>query len=210
MDRCIRYTDTNLIWTERLGWAVFDAKHLRRLAQFVVNDSSHPKLQRPSAERQISPQRLEKAIKYVGIATDKRARVVTGLYTSSLADAFYIIVAAISDKGHGDVSSLPPIAPMITFVGSISEASRSTAFALHDFHVAGGRRPVSLQPLQAVVGERLLDGDVRAARCAQDQRRNSGARGCGIEWPESPTAILPSPRLAHDDGIPTALRCCSL
>jgi hypothetical protein len=84
MDRCIRYTDTNLIWTERLGWAVFDAKHLRRLAEFVVNDSSHPKLQRPSAERQISPRRLEKAIKYVGIATDKRARVVTGLYTSSL------------------------------------------------------------------------------------------------------------------------------
>jgi len=49
-------------------------------------------------------------------------------------------------------------------------SSRNSDWSLHvrvgvlqDFRAAGGRRPVSLQPLQAAVGERLLDSDVRAA-----------------------------------------------
>jgi hypothetical protein len=50
-----------LIWSERLGWSVFDPKHLRRLSEFVVDDPSHANLQRPSAERQISPERFHKA-----------------------------------------------------------------------------------------------------------------------------------------------------
>ncbi len=73
MDRCIRYADTDLIWTERLRWAVFDAKHLRRLADFVVNDSSHPKLQRPNSRMLLPP------------------------YLPRFSDAIYVIVAAISD-----------------------------------------------------------------------------------------------------------------
>jgi hypothetical protein len=61
MHRCVRYADTNLIWSERFGWEVFDPKHLRRFSEFMVDDSSHANLQRPSAERQISPERFDKA-----------------------------------------------------------------------------------------------------------------------------------------------------
>ena len=52
MDRRVGYADPNLIWSERLRWAVFDPKHLRRLSEFVVNNSFHALL--PAAERRTS------------------------------------------------------------------------------------------------------------------------------------------------------------
>ena len=60
MHRCVRYADTNLIWSERLGWEVFDPKYPRWFAEFVLDNSSHANLQRRSAGRQISPERFDK------------------------------------------------------------------------------------------------------------------------------------------------------
>jgi hypothetical protein len=55
MDRCVRQADTNLIWPERLGWTVFDPKHLCWVSEFVVDDSSHARravtmLKKPDVE----------------------------------------------------------------------------------------------------------------------------------------------------------------
>jgi hypothetical protein len=54
MHRCVRYADANLIWSERLGWAVFDLEHLLGLSEFVVDNSSH--VESPAAERRTSDQ----------------------------------------------------------------------------------------------------------------------------------------------------------
>ena len=43
MDWCVSQPDADLIRPEPRGRAVFDPKHPRRFAEFVVNDSSHLK-----------------------------------------------------------------------------------------------------------------------------------------------------------------------
>jgi hypothetical protein len=95
MDRCARYADANLIWSERRGWAVFDPKHLRRLSEFVVDNSSHASLQRPSAERQISPVRFDKARKTLASHRQRRA-CCRRLRYLGFSNAFHVIFASIS------------------------------------------------------------------------------------------------------------------
>jgi hypothetical protein len=50
MDRCVRYSDANLIWPKRRGGAIFNPKHSRRFSEFVVDDSSHMNLQQLPAQ----------------------------------------------------------------------------------------------------------------------------------------------------------------
>jgi hypothetical protein len=84
-----------LVWSERRGWAVFDPKHLRRLSEFVVDNSFHASLQRPSAERQISPVRFDKARKTLASHRQRRA-CCRRLRYLGFSNAFHVIFASIS------------------------------------------------------------------------------------------------------------------
>jgi hypothetical protein len=71
MDRCIRYADTNLIWTERLG--------------------------RTSDQ----PAALGQSDKICGYRDRQTRACRCRLIYLQFSDAFYVIVAAISYKGDG-------------------------------------------------------------------------------------------------------------
>jgi hypothetical protein len=94
MDRRVGYADTNLIWPERRGGAVFDPKHSRRFSEFVVDDSSHVNLQRLDAGRRIAIRALNvvsPAHNSGAASTDDRS---SGIDTSPLGLA--IITSAYS------------------------------------------------------------------------------------------------------------------
>jgi hypothetical protein len=108
MDRCLRYGDTNLIWSERLGWGVFDPKHLHRFSEFVVGNSSHADLQRPSAERQISPERFDKARNAWASRPTKGCACCRLIRYLLCSKAFHVVFASISamrPQGDGGCSS---------------------------------------------------------------------------------------------------------
>ena len=105
MDRCVGYADSNLIWSVRLGWDVFGPKHLRRLSEFVVGNSSHASLQRPSAERQLNPARIDEARQTFALRRPRQARRPQ-LSFLRFSNAFHVIFASISamrPQGGGTV-----------------------------------------------------------------------------------------------------------